>query len=96
MLSREKYCVTISLGPKWSSAQYFDSSNVTTKKNYNRIKGVLDDALEGYFQKGGTFDNNRAFIKTNGKHGFRHMTEFPCIEQPTGSVKESFYAPLSP
>ena len=93
MLSRDKYCTLIALSPKWAVAQYFDLSNVTTKKNYEITKGVLDDALEGYFQKGGTFDNNRAFIKTNRKHGFRHVTEFPCIKQPAGSVKESFYAP---
>ena len=92
MLSRDKYCVTISLGPKWSSAQYFDSSNTTYKKDWARVKTVLDDALEGYIQKGGTFLEKMAFVKSNKKHGFRHVTEFPCIKQPAGSVKDSFYA----
>lgn len=91
MLSRDKYCVTISLWPKWSSALYFDSSNTTYKKDWARIKGVLDDALEAYYQKGGTLSKG-VFVKSNKKHGFRHVTEFPCIKQPAGSVKDSFYA----
>jgi hypothetical protein len=32
------------------------------------------------------------FVKSNKNHGFRHVTEFPCIKQPTGSVKDTFYA----
>ena len=56
MLSRDKYCILIIICPKWSLAQYFDSGNLTTKKDYTRIKGVLDEALEGYAQKGGHFD----------------------------------------
>ena len=92
MLSRDKYYVTISLGPKWSSAQYFDSSSTTYKKDWARIKNVLDDALEGYIQKGGTFVEKMAFVKSNKKHGFRHVTEFHYIQQPADSVKDSFYA----
>ena len=92
MLSRDKYCVTIALCPKWSLAQYFDLSNTTYKKDWARVKTVLDDALEGYIQKGGTFVEKMAFVKSNKKHGFRHVTEFPCIKQPAGSMKEAFYA----
>ena len=92
MLSRDTYCVTISLCPKWSLAQYFDSSNTTYKKDWGRIKTVLNDALEGYFQMGGTFEKNCAFVKTDKRHGFRHVTEFPCIKQPADSVKDAFYA----
>ena len=91
-MSRDKYYVTISLGPKWSSAQYFDSSSTTYKKDWARIKNVLDDALEGYFQKGGTFAKHGAFVKSNKKHRFRHVTEFSCIKQPANSVKDYFYA----
>jgi hypothetical protein len=92
VLSRDTYCVTISLCPRWSVAQYFDSSNTTYKKDWGRIKTVLNDALEGYFQMGGTFEKNCAFVKNDKRHGFRHVTEFPCIKQPADSVKDAFYA----
>ena len=92
MLSRDTYCVTISLCPRWALAQYFDSSNTTHKKDLRRIKSVLDDAIEGYFQMGGTFEKNSAFIKSDKRRGFRHVTEFPCIKQPADSVKDTFYA----
>ena len=91
MLSRDKYCILIVLSPKWSLAQYFDSGDLTTKKDYTRIKGVLDEALEGYAQKGGHFDKKGECIRTNGKHGFKHVTTFPCVKQPADSVKEAFY-----
>ena len=92
MLSRDEYCVLISLCPKWSLAQYLDSSNLTKKKNYNRIRGVLDAALDGYAKAGGHFDKKGEFKRTNGTTGFKHVTEFPCIKQPAGTIKEAFYA----
>lgn len=92
MLSRDYYSVTIAIYPTYSVAQYFDSSNTTYKKNWARIKAVLDDAMEGYFQKGGTFVKKGEFVKTDKRHGFKHVTEFPCIKQPAGSVRDSFYA----
>ncbi|KAK1621251.1 hypothetical protein QYE76_026768 [Lolium multiflorum] len=51
-----KYCTLIILCPKWSLAQYFDSSNTTTTKDYKRIRGVLDEAILGYSKNGGAFD----------------------------------------
>jgi hypothetical protein len=92
VLSRDKYCTLIILCPKWSLAQYFDSSSTTTRKDYTRIRGVLDEAINGYAQNGGTFDKKGECIRGNGKHGFKHVTEFPCIKQPVGSAKEAFYA----
>ncbi|KAK1687117.1 hypothetical protein QYE76_047965 [Lolium multiflorum] len=71
----DKYCTLVILCPKWSLAQYFDSSNTTTKKDYTRIRGVLDEAILGYSKNGGTF----------------HVIDFPCIKQPAGSIKEAFY-----
>ncbi|KAK1627406.1 hypothetical protein QYE76_001721 [Lolium multiflorum] len=50
----DTYYVLISIAPKYSLATYFDSGSAK-KKNYARIRGVLDDALEGYFKKGGAF-----------------------------------------
>ena len=93
VLSRNTYCTLIMLYPWKSLAQYFDSSNTTKKKNYARIKGVLDEAINGYAQNGGTFEKKQECIRlATGKYGFRHVTEFPCIKQPEWSTKEAFYA----
>ena len=47
MLTRDKYCILIVLSPSWSIATYFNSGSLDRKKDYIRIKGVLDEALEG-------------------------------------------------
>ncbi|KAK1679125.1 hypothetical protein QYE76_039973 [Lolium multiflorum] len=89
---RDKYCTLIILCPKWSLAQYFDSSNTTTKKDYRRIRGVLDEAILGYSKNGGTFDKKGEFVRPDTKKlGFKHVIDFPCIKQPAGSIKEAFY-----
>ncbi|KAK1663555.1 hypothetical protein QYE76_051714 [Lolium multiflorum] len=88
----DKYCTLIILDPKWSLAQYFDSSSTTTKKDYKRIRGVLDEAILGYSKNGGTFDKNGQYIRPDTKKlGFKHVIDFPCIKQPAGSIKEAFY-----
>ncbi|KAK1612837.1 hypothetical protein QYE76_036510 [Lolium multiflorum] len=88
----DKYCTLIILDPKWSLAQYFDSSSTTTKKDYKRIRGVLDEAILGYSKNGGTFDKNGQHIRPDTKKpGFKHVIDFPCIKQPAGSIKEAFY-----
>ena len=56
MLSSDEYCVLIVLNPRWSVATYFDSGSL---KDYTRLKGVLDEALEGYAQKGGHFHKEK-------------------------------------
>lgn len=61
------------------------------KKDYSKIKIVLDDALDAYALKGGMIDKGRGKVKEN-KHVFTHVTEFPCVKQPSGSEKEAFYA----
>ncbi|KAK1614680.1 hypothetical protein QYE76_020197 [Lolium multiflorum] len=88
----DKYCTLIILCPKWSLAQYFDSSSTTTKKDYKRIRGVLDEAILGYSKNGGTFDKNGKYIRPDTKKlGFKHVIDFPCIKQLVGSIKEAFY-----
>ncbi|KAK1694541.1 hypothetical protein QYE76_011238 [Lolium multiflorum] len=88
----DKYCTLVILCPKWSLAQYFDSSNTTTKKDYRRIRGVLDEAILGYSKNGGTFDKKGEFVRPDTKKlGFKHVIDFPCIKQPAGSIKEAFY-----
>ena len=90
MLSSDKYCVLIVLSPRWSIATYFDSGSL---KDYTKIKAVLDEALEGYAQKGGHFDvekNGERFSKEK-KHIFSHATTFHCIKHAPDSVKDAFY-----
>ncbi|KAK1621331.1 hypothetical protein QYE76_026848 [Lolium multiflorum] len=86
----DTYCVLISIAPKYSLATYFDSGS-TKKKNYARIRGVLDDALEGYFKKGGAFKEKAECFRDDGKHKFKHVFEFPCVKQPENSTLEAFY-----
>ena len=91
MLRRNIYCTLILISPRYSLATYFDSGSLTKKKGYSRIKSVLDDALEGYASKGCNFANKTVKCIRNGKHMFKHITEFPCVKQPARSVKEAFY-----
>ena len=69
MLTRDKYCILIVLSPRWSIATYFDSGSLDRKKDYTRIKGVLDEALEGYAQKGGPFEKNWECLTKNTNTG---------------------------
>ncbi|KAK1628180.1 hypothetical protein QYE76_002495 [Lolium multiflorum] len=86
----DTYCVLISIAPKYSLATYFDSGSAK-KKNYARIRGVLDDALEGYFKKGGAFKEKAECFRDDGKHKFKHVFEFPYVKQPENSTLEAFY-----
>ena len=81
--TRDKYCILIVLSPRWSIATYFDSGSSSKKKDYTKIKGVLDEALEGYAQKGGHFEKEKKgeCLTNDNKHRFRHGTEFHCIKQ---------------
>ncbi|KAK1631515.1 hypothetical protein QYE76_005830 [Lolium multiflorum] len=78
------------IAPKYSLATYFDSGSAK-KKNYARIRGVLDDALEGYFKKGGAFKEKAECFRDDGKHKFKHVFEFPCVKQPENSTLDAFY-----
>ena len=91
MLCRNIYCTLILISPRYSVATYFDSGSLIKKKDYSRIQSVLDDALEGYSSKGCGFANKTAECFRNGKHIFKHVTEFHCVKQPARSVKEAFY-----
>jgi hypothetical protein len=54
-LRRDIYCTLILVAPRYSVAVYLDSESEAKTKNYAYIKGVLDDALEGYAKKEGNF-----------------------------------------
>jgi hypothetical protein len=81
----------ILVAPRYSVAVYLDSGSEATTKNYAYIKGVLDDALEGYARKGGDFRVGAENVK-DGRHMFKHIIKFPCVKQLPNSVKEAFYA----
>jgi hypothetical protein len=76
---------------RYSVAVYLDSGSEAKMKNYAYIKGVLDDALEGYAKKGDDFRAGAENVK-DGRHMFKHVTKFPCVKQPPNSVKEAFNA----
>ena len=89
-MRRDEHCTLISLSPKHSHATYFDSGSLEKKKNYDKIKEVLDDALTGFASTEGT-----SFVRKKvkfGRHVFNHVTEFPCVKQPENSKKEAYYA----
>ena len=66
---------------------------MSKQKDYTSIKGVLDDALERYAQKGGNFEQGEAHecFTHDHKHRFRHATQFDCMKMKHGSVKDAFY-----
>ena len=68
VLSSDEYSVLIVESPRWSLATYFDSGNFDVKKDYTRIKGVLDEALDGYAQKGGQFQNKGERLTEDNRH----------------------------
>lgn len=85
------YCTLISVYPRLSQATYLDSSSETKPKRWDRIKRVLDLAIQVYATKGGKFSKGGE-RKKDGRNICSHATKFPCVKQPAGSVKEAFYA----
>jgi hypothetical protein len=54
---------------------------MTTKKDYKRIRDVLDEAILFDSKNGGIFHEKGKFIKPDTKeHGFKHVINFPCIK----------------
>ena len=92
-MNRDKYCALIHVSPRWSVATYLDSGNKSQPRSYNRIKGVLDDALEAYAKKGGPFHKKSEFFtEDDNTHKFLHGTGFHCVKQKNGSDMEAYYA----
>ena len=60
-------------------------------RRYTKIKSFLDNALEGYVQKGGPFNKKSEFFTDENTHKFLHGTGFHCIKQLEGSTKEAYY-----
>ena len=80
--------VLIILYPRYSHALYLDSSKNMNKKDYKRIKSVLDSALLTFSLSGG-------YIKVkkyrNRGLAFGHKTDLCCIQQPHTSMADGFY-----
>ena len=72
-----QHCVLIYLDVKDSRTTYFDSGSQQTKKNYDTIKRVLDEALNGYVVAGGIVERP---VKKFGIHVFSHKLEFWCAK----------------
>jgi hypothetical protein len=84
-----QHCVLIYVDLKDCRTTYFDSSSKQTRKNYDTIRRVLDEALNGYVAAGGTVERP---VKKFGIHVFSHKFEFWCAKQPNDSMKDAFYA----
>jgi hypothetical protein len=83
--------VLICFSPQHSHAVYLDSGSVK-KKDYKYIMRVLDDALVGYIKAGGKIMKHKFRKNQPGVNVFNHVTQFPCVKQPAGSVRDAYYA----
>ena len=84
-----QHCVVIYVDVKYCRTTYFDSNSKQTRKNYETIRRVLDEALNGYVAAGGTVVRP---VKKFGMHVFSHKFDFWCAKQPDDSTKDAFYA----
>ena len=83
------HCLLIVLDPQDGRALYFDTSrDEEDPKDYTLIKGVLDNALTGYYFKGGHIKKPKC---KSGKIIFGHKTDFWCIRQPKNSNLDAYY-----
>src|SRR3954465_11518756 len=80
----------ICFSSKHSHAVYLDSGSA--KKNYMYIMRVLDDALSGYKEAGGKIVKHKFNKHQSGVSVFSHITQFACVKQPAGSVRDAYYA----
>ena len=78
----------ICFSPKHSHAVYLDSGSAK-KKDYMYIRRVLDDALAGYKLEGGKIVKQKC--NKSDMNVFNHVTQFACVKQPAGSVRDAFY-----
>jgi hypothetical protein len=68
---------------------YLDSGSADKKKDYTFIKGVLDDAINGFIEKAGPIKKE---VVRRGELIFKHNTTFPCLKQPANSSRDDNYA----
>jgi hypothetical protein len=68
---------------------YLDSGSADKKKDYTFIKGVLDDAINDFFENTGPIKKE---VVRRGQLIFKHNTTFPCLKQPANSSRNGYYA----
>jgi hypothetical protein len=56
---------------------YLDSGSTDKRKDYTLIKGVLDDAINGFVKKAGPI---KKVVLRRGQLIFKHNTTFPCLK----------------
>jgi hypothetical protein len=67
---------------------YLDSGSADKKKDYTFIKGVLDDAINGFIEKAGPIKKE---VVRRGQLIFKHNMTFPCLKQPANSSRDGYY-----
>jgi hypothetical protein len=68
---------------------YLDSGSADKRKDYTLIKGVLDDAINGFVEKARSIKKE---VVRRGQLIFKHNTTFPCLKQPANSSRDGYYA----
>src|SRR4051812_14778273 len=53
---------------------------------------VLDDALTGYIKAGGKMVKHKFRKNQPDVNVFSQITQFSCVKQPAGSVRDAYYA----
>ena len=81
----------ICFSAKHSHAVYLDSGSAK-KKDYKYVMRVLDDALAGYKEAGGKIVKHKFSKHQSGVSVFNLVTQFACVKQPAGSVRDAYYA----
>src|SRR3954463_4743895 len=76
---------------KHSHAVYLDSGSAK-KKDYNYVMRVLDDALVDYREAGGKIVKHKFSKHQFGMSVFNHVTQFTCVKQTAGSVRDAYCA----
>lgn len=90
---RSNHCILIVLYPRLGHALYLDSTR-SEKKDYTRLRKVLNDALNGCNVKlGGNFVSKKG-IKADTPVIFGHKTDFCCVQQPKESRRDAYYVIL--
>nr|XP_040253957.2 uncharacterized protein LOC120972560 [Aegilops tauschii subsp. strangulata] len=89
--NEDQDCVLICFSLKHSHAVYLDLASAR-KKDYKYIMRVLDHALAGYKEAGGKIVKHKFSKHQSGVSVFNHVTQFPCVKQPAGSVRDAYCA----
>src|SRR3954469_8159131 len=76
---------------KHSHAVYLDSGSAK-KKDYKYVMRVLDEALVGYKEVGGKIVKHKFSKHKSGVSVFSHVTQFACVKQSAGSVRDAYDA----